>query len=125
MASLLRFIRRERIRNTVWVTADVHYAAAHHYAPERAAFTDFDPFWEFVAGPMHAGTFGPNGLDATFGPEVRFSSIPRGLRGNRPPSDNFQFYGTLDIDPATRALTVGIWDVTGRRLWQTEIAASA
>jgi alkaline phosphatase D len=125
MASLLRFIRRERIRNTVWVTADVHYAAAHHYAPDRAAFTDFDPFWEFVAGPMHAGTFGPNGLDATFGPEVRFSSIPRGLPGNRPPSDNFQFYGTLDIDPATRALTVGIWDVTGRRLWQTEIAASA
>jgi phosphodiesterase/alkaline phosphatase D-like protein len=31
----------------------------------------FDPFWEFVAGPIHAGTFGPNPLDPTFGPEVR------------------------------------------------------
>ena len=25
--------------------------------------------------------------------------------------------GTLDIDPATRALTAGLWDVTGKRLW--------
>lgn len=124
LAALLRFIKRQQIRNTVWVTADVHYAAAHHYAPDRAAFTDFDPFWEFVAGPMHAGTFGPNALDGTFGPEVRFSSIPRGMPGNRPPSDNFQFYGTLDVDPATRALTAGLHDVTGRQLWQTEIAPS-
>ena len=47
--------------------ADVHYRAAHHYAPQRAAFTDFTEFWEFVAGPLHAGSFGPNRLDATFG----------------------------------------------------------
>jgi alkaline phosphatase D len=123
LANLLAFIKREQVRNTLWVTADVHYAAAHHYAPERAAFTDFDPFWEFVAGPMHAGTFGPNTLDATFGPEVRFNSVARGTPGNRPPSDNLQFYGQLDIDPATRALTVGLYDVTGRRLWQQELAA--
>lgn len=122
LADLLAFIKREPVRNTVWVTADVHYAAAHHYAPERAAFTDFDPFWEFVAGPMHAGTFGPNTLDATFGPEVRFNSVAPGSKGNRPPSDGLQFYGQLDIDPATRALTVGLYDVAGRRLWQHELA---
>jgi alkaline phosphatase D len=121
VADLLRFLKRERIRNTVWITADVHYAAAHHYSPERAAFPDFDPFWEFVAGPMHAGTFGPNALDGTFGPEVRFAS-PAPLP-NRPPSDDLQYYGTLDVDPATRALTAGLWDVNGRRLWETEIAA--
>jgi hypothetical protein len=28
-------------------------------APDRARFTDFDPFWEFVAGPINAGTSGP------------------------------------------------------------------
>ena len=59
IADLLRFLRKERVRNVVWITGDVHYAAAHHYHPERARFTDFDPFWEFVAGPLHAGTFGP------------------------------------------------------------------
>jgi len=50
VAGVLRFIRDRRIRNVVWITADVHYAAAHHYSPERARFTEFDPFWEFVAG---------------------------------------------------------------------------
>ncbi len=119
VAALLRFCKEQRIRNTVWVTADVHYAAAHHYAPERAAFTDFMPFWEFVAGPMHAGTFGPNALDGTFGPEVRFASPAP--KPNRPPSDGLQFFGTLDIDPRTRSMTVGLNDVTGRRLWQTEL----
>ena len=51
----------------------MHYCAAHHYDPARAKGVDFDPFWEFVAGPAHAGTFAPPPLDATFGPEVRYS----------------------------------------------------
>ncbi|MBY0489964.1 MAG: alkaline phosphatase D family protein [Gemmatimonadaceae bacterium] len=120
LAQLLQRLKQARVRNVVWVTADVHYCAAHYYTPERARFTGFDPFWEFVAGPMHAGTFGPNELDATFGPEVRFASTPP--KPNRPPSDNYQFYGTLDIDPTSRALTAGLWDVTGKRLWSTELA---
>jgi len=78
VADLLKFIRDRRIRNVVWITADVHYCAAHHYDPARARFTEFDPFWEFVAGPLHAGTFGPGRLDDTFGPEARFVPIPAG-----------------------------------------------
>ena len=119
IARLLRGLQAANVRNVVWVTADVHYCAAHHYAPERAAFTQFDPFWEFVAGPMHAGTFGPNALDATFGPEVRFQKTA--VRPNQPPSDDLQFYGTLDIDPVSRVLTAALWDVTGARLWSTEL----
>ena len=122
VAELLGFMKREGVRNTVWVCADVHYSAAHHYSPERASFTDFDPFWEFVGGPLHAGTFARNALDATFGPEVRFATTNAETRPNRPPSDDLQFFGTLDVDPATRALTATIHDVTGRRLWSTEIA---
>ena len=57
-----RFIKRAGVRNTVWITADVHYTAAHYYDPNKAAFQDFEPFWEFVSGPIHAGTFGPNSL---------------------------------------------------------------
>lgn len=119
IADLLRFMKVEGIRNTVWVTADVHYASVHHYAPERAAFVDFDPFWEFVAGPMHAGTFGPNALDGTFGPEVVFQSPAPAP--NRPPSDDLQFFGTLDLDPATRALTASIFNRRGERIWSHEI----
>ena len=67
-AELFRFIRDQGIRNVVWLTADVHYTAAHRYDPNRAQFQEFAPFWEFVSGPLNAGTFGPNPLDATFGP---------------------------------------------------------
>ena len=124
IADLLRFIRDRRIRNVVWITADVHYCAAHHYDPARARFTDFDPFWEFVAGPLHAGTFGPNELDRTFGPEVRFTGIPPGMKPNRPPSEGFQFFGTFRIDAGTRALTARLHDLSGKAIYSVELEAS-
>jgi alkaline phosphatase D len=123
IADLLRFIRDRRIRNVVWVTADVHYCAAHRYDPASAAFTDFDPFWEFVAGPLHAGTFGPNELDKTFGPDVKFTGIPPGMKPNRPPSDGFQFFGTLRIDGRTRALTARLHDLSGKAIYAVELEA--
>jgi alkaline phosphatase D len=58
LAGVLRALAARKVKNVVWLTADVHYAAAHHFDPSRAAVADFDPFWEFVAGPLHAGTFG-------------------------------------------------------------------
>jgi alkaline phosphatase D len=110
------------VRNVVWITGDVHYAAAHHYDPERAPrFKDFDPFWEFVAGPLHAGSFGPAALDATFGPAVRFLGIPEGMKPNRPPSEGLQFFGTLDIDHRTGILTARLRDVSGRVLYAVEL----
>ena len=124
IADLLRFIKRERIRNVVWITADVHYCAAHEYHPTRAKFVDFDPFWEFVAGPLHAGTFGPNALDATFGPEARFVGIPKGMKGNRPPSEGLQFFGTLTASARTRALTVKLHNLAGDILYTNELPPS-
>jgi alkaline phosphatase D len=124
IADLLSFLRREKIRNVVWVTGDVHYAAAHHYDPARARFTDFDPFWEFVAGPLHAGTFGPNMLDPTFGPEARFVAIPPGMKPNRPPSEGFQFFGTLHVDGRTQVLTARLHDLTGKALHTVELPPS-
>ncbi len=121
IADLLAFIQKEKIRNTVWITADVHYCAAHHYDPARARVAAFDPFWEFVAGPLHAGNFGPNTLDRTFGPEVRFSGIPPGTKPNRPPSDGLQFFGTLRADARTRALTVQLRNVAGQTLYSVEL----
>lgn len=123
IADLLRFIRDRGIRNVVWITADVHYCAAHHYDPTRGRFTEFDPFWEFVAGPLNAGTFGPNQLDGTFGPEVKFTGVPPGMKPNRPPSDGLQFFGTLRIDARTRALTARLHDLSGKTLYSVELEA--
>src|SRR6185295_4280152 len=76
LAAMLAELKRANAHNLVWVTADVHYAAAHRFDPARATAKDFDPFWEFVAGPIHAGNFGPNPLDPTFGAEAVFQWVP-------------------------------------------------
>jgi alkaline phosphatase D len=122
LASVLGFIQSKGISNVVWLTADVHYSAAHYYDPARAQFTDFTPFWEFVAGPLHAGTFGPNRLDNTFGPEVKFLSIPEGLEPNRPPSDGLQFFGLVKIDGQSEVMTVSLHNLLGGRLYSVELS---
>jgi alkaline phosphatase D len=121
IADLLRFMQQERIRNVIWVTGDVHYAAAHHYDPQRARFKEFTPFWEFVAGPLHAGTFGPNDLDSTFGPEVRFSSVQPGAPANRPPSDGQQFFGLTRIAAKTTVMTVELRNLAGETIYTVDL----
>ncbi len=116
LAEVLTFLQREGIRNHVWLTADVHYTAAHHYSPQRAAFTDFDPFWEFVSGPLNAGGFGPNALDGTFGPEAVFQQGPP--RQNASPWEDSQFVGEVEVDGRTEELTVRLRDVRGSVLWR-------
>jgi alkaline phosphatase D len=109
MARLLRAIKA--IRNVVWITADVHYCAAHYYDPAKAQFSDFSPFWEFVAGPMNAGSFGPNKLDKTFGPTAVFEKAPP--VANSSPFAGYQFFGEVLIDPASKAMTVELIDLNG------------
>ena len=75
----------------MWLTADTHYTAAHYFDPAKAQFTDFDPFWEFISGPLNAGTFGPNTLDNTFGPEVKFFKAPPKGQSSLPPSAGCSF----------------------------------
>ena len=117
IANLLQFIKEAQIKNTVWFTADVHYTAAHYYDPNKAVFQNFEPFWEFVSGPLHAGTFGPNKLDATFGPEERFVKAPAEGQVNLPPSAGLQFFGLVDIDGATQQMKVRLMDRGNTELW--------
>jgi alkaline phosphatase D len=125
IAELLSAIRHLGVRNVVWLTADVHYTAAHHYSPDRATFQDFDPFWEFVSGPLHAGTFGPNALDTTFGPKVEFLKAPEAGQLNLPPSAGLQFFGKVDIDGETGEMTVSLMDVGDSVLWSTVLDPAA
>ncbi len=121
LARLLTDLKAARVRNIVWLTADVHYAAAHHYDPARAAVADFDPFWEFVAGPLHAGTFAPPALDPTFGPLVQFSAIPPDLKPNRPPAAGLQFFGQVAVAGKTGLMTVSLHDRDGQSLYSVEL----
>ncbi len=121
LADILSFIKRACIKNVVWLTADVHYCAAHYYDPARARFSDFDPFWEFVSGPIHAGSFGPNKLDDTFGPVVDFQKAPPAGQSNLPPSAGLQFFGQVDIAPRSGRMTVSLKDIDGVTVYTREL----
>jgi alkaline phosphatase D len=122
IADLLSFMKRAGIRNTVWLTADMHYTAAHHYDPNHAVFQDFEPFWEFVSGPLHAGTWPAGELDNTFGPKAMFEKGCSAEQGeNLAPCFGLQFFGRVDIDGKTEVMTVTLKDVDNRNLWSVDI----
>lgn len=125
IAELLSFMQRAGVRNVVWLTADMHYTAAHYYDPNRAVFQDFDPFHEFVSGPLHAGTWGPAPLDNTFGPTVLFQKGCLPEQGeNLAPCFGLQFFGRVDIDGHSGVMTVSLKDIEDRTLWSLPIAPS-
>lgn len=118
VADLLRFLKAMNIHNVAWLTADVHCAAAHYYDPQQAGFKDFNGFWEFVAWPLHAGMFGPNPLDSTFGPKVEFCSVPHGMEPNQSPSKGMQCYGRVSLDARSMKMTVFLHSRDGKRIHQ-------
>jgi alkaline phosphatase D len=115
IAELLRFVKHRRITGTVWLTADVHHTSAQHYQPSRAAFTDFEPFWEFVSGPLNAGSFPASALDDTFGPQRVFVKAPS--VGNVSPAGGHQFFGEVAIDGDSAELTVRLREQDGSVLF--------
>jgi alkaline phosphatase D len=110
VARLLRAMKRAGVGNVVWLTGDVHYTAAHYFDPEKARFTDFDPFWEFVSGPIHAGggIADASRTDDTFGQQVVFQRS-----GGPSPYDEKLYYGAVTIDAKTRTLAVALKDLNG------------
>lgn len=100
LAELLAELQRRTVRDALWITADVHYAAAHHYDPQRGRGASFTPFWEFVGGPIHAGAFGPNPLDETFGPKVVWQKAIGEAPGGKTmgaPWDGFTSFGSMEV----------------------------
>jgi len=113
------------VRNTVWITADQHYTAAHYYDPNRAEFQDFEPFWEFMSGPIHAGTGPLAKLDNTFGPRTVYYNACRPEQDDLAPCFGLQFFGHVTIDGATRVMTVTLKDVEDRPLWAINLAPAS
>lgn len=122
IADLLAFMKHAGVVNTVWLTADMHYTAAHYYDPNTAVFQDFEPFWEFVSGPLHAGTWSASPLDNTFGPRTVFQKACSREQGdNLAPCFGLQFFGHVAIDGATAVMTVTLKDVDDNSLWSVSI----
>src|SRR6185503_5175638 len=75
-------------------------------------------FWEFISGPIHAGTWAPGRLDNTFGPRAVFElGCGKGQPDNLAPCFGLQFFGHVAIDGETEVMTVTLKDVNDRALW--------
>ena len=93
------------------------------YDPSKAVFNDFEPFWEFVSGPLHAGAFGPNTLDNTFGPQLMYVKAPG--KDNASPSEGGRVFGAVNIDGKTGEMKVALKDLTGATLYEKALAPAA
>jgi alkaline phosphatase D len=67
LLDILRFMQEHGIRNSVWITTDVHFAEAFRYVP----FAGVPGFavYELATGPMNAGIFPTADFDTTLNPE--------------------------------------------------------
>lgn len=88
--------------------------------PSRAegGFTDFKTMHEFAIGPIHAGAFGPNFLDASFGPEYLYELGPLTLGyerwANLPPTEiRLQSFGRASVSGSDGSITIQLIAIDG------------
>ena len=75
--------------------------------------------------PINAGTFGPNDVDRTFGPDIKYVSVPAGNKQNRAPAVGQQYFGVAKVDGATETMRVALHDLTGKELYKVDLAPEA
>lgn len=104
LKDLLGFIHDEDITGVVSLTSDVHYTAYVNMSPEKAegGWKQFKPLDEFVIGPIHAGSFGPNFIDTSFGAEHIYEMGPLTLGYERwanlsPETHQLQSFGHASV----------------------------
>jgi alkaline phosphatase D len=74
LLDILRFTEQSGIRNTFWITTDVHFAEAFRYRPIPANLGFV--VHELATGPLSAGIFPSPAFDPTLNPEVLFGPDP-------------------------------------------------
>ena len=76
LQGILKMIHDQGITGVISLTSDVHFTAHVNLHPDRAQgnWTNFLPLDEFVIGPVHAGSFGPNFMDTSFGAKYLYGT---------------------------------------------------
>jgi phosphodiesterase/alkaline phosphatase D-like protein len=103
LIGILRALAAGRVRNLVWVAADVHRADVLRHAPPGGR-----AFHELVAGPLHASRGQPGALDPTLRPTRLFVG------------GGFYNFGELRVEET--GLAVRIIDDAGRVRFATTLA---
>jgi alkaline phosphatase D len=112
LLDIFGFMHEHAIRNSVWITTDVHFAEAFRYVPFAA-----DPGFavhELVTGPMNAGIFPTTDFDATLNPQrLAFFGPPSpGAVTTWTEAKHWFNLGELDVDSGG-ALTMRIVNTAG------------
>jgi alkaline phosphatase D len=121
LRGILKELRGQGTKNLLWLTTDVHFAAAFSYAPFRE-HPDF-VFHELVSGPLNAGVFTKEEFDDSLGASRLF------LYGPLEPTDIRSFaeakrwfnFGLVETDAAGR-LTARIVNGYGQVIYELELA---
>lgn len=130
LVDLFGFIESEGITGVVSVTSDVHFTAHVNMHPDRAMgnFTAFKPLDEFVIGPIHAGSFGPNYMDTSFGAEYLYEMGPLTLGYERwanlaPEVNELQSFGCAEVSEDGSELTIQLININGSVMFEKVLTA--
>ena len=119
LAEIFARLAASGVERLVFLTTDVHFAAAHRFPPVAGARPEII---EIIAGPMSAGLFPTAALDPSFSPERLFFHGP-----DRPEALDFEAAlefmtaGIAEVDDS--GMAVRIENATGKVLWQTKISS--
>jgi alkaline phosphatase D len=123
LLDILRFMQTHDIRNTVWITTDVHFAEAFRYVPfsEQAGFA----VYELVTGPMNAGIFPTRDFDTTLNPErlAFFGPAAPGDVTTWTQAKQWFNFGELELT-SHGALTLRIVNTAGETQFELTLPAS-
>jgi alkaline phosphatase D len=113
LLDILGFMERSGIRNTIWITTDVHFAEAFRYRP-FASNADF-VVYELATGPLNAGIFPIQDFDSTLDPErLTFYGPPTAESVTTwQEAKRWLNFGTLDF-ARDGTLTAGIVNTAGQ-----------
>ena len=102
LLEIVHGLAARKVRNLVWLTADVHFPAVLRLAPLPGLV-----FHELIAGPLQAGHGYPRWFDRTLSPTRLFAD------------GGFDNFGEIRLDAA--GLTVRIIDTDGRERFGTTL----
>jgi alkaline phosphatase D len=121
LLDVLGFMERSGIRNTIWITTDVHFAEAFRHRPFPSN-PDF-VVYELATGPLNAGIFPIRDFDSTLNPEVlTFYGPPTAESVTTwEEAKRWLNFGTLDF-ARDGTLTAGIVNTAGQTQFSITLA---
>jgi alkaline phosphatase D len=120
LLDILGFMQQNRIRNTVWITTDIHFAEAFRYVP----FADSSfVVHELATGPLNAGIFPTADFDVTLNPTKLFGPAPPAPVTSWAAAKAAFNFGELDISSGG-SLTMRIVNTAGATLFERTLTLS-